>query len=183
METQGTNARGSRGMRAPRSIAMSLLVVAAMFVGMGLDRVLVETGIAATSLTRADEFQTLEETYEAIRENYVLQDEISDEELIYGAARGMVDALGDTGHSTFLDPDEAISYEQSSEGELIGIGVTVDTSGELPVIIAPMQNSPAFEAGILPGDTIVSIDGESIEGTDPSKAIDRLRGEEGTDVT
>jgi carboxyl-terminal processing protease len=162
---------------------MSVMLVVAMFVGMGLDRVLIETGIAATSLTRADEFETLEETYEAIRENYVLQDEISDEDLIYGASKGMVEALGDTGHSTFLDPQEAVEYQQSTEGELVGIGVRVDTSGELPVVIAPMQNSPAFEAGILPGDTIIAVDGQSLETMDTSDAVDLITGEEGTDVT
>lgn len=183
MQTQGRSGAGSRWLRAPRTLAMSAMVVMAMIVGMGLDRVLIETGIAQTSLTGSPEFETLEETYELIREHYVLEDEISDEDLIYGAAEGMVDALGDTGHSTFLTPSEAVSWEQSSSGELIGIGVTVDTSGVLPVVIAPMQNSPAIEAGILPGDTIVAIDGESIEGMDPSEAVDMIRGEEGTDVT
>lgn len=183
METQGNNGAKHHRFRASRTVAMSMMLVVALFVGMGLDRALIETGIAATSLTRADEFETLEQTYEAIREHYVLQDEISDEELIYGAASGMVEALGDTGHSTFLNPEEAIAYQQSTEGELIGIGVTVDVTGNLPVIIAPMQGSPAFEAGILPGDTIVAIDGISIEGMDPSEAIDMITGQEGTDVT
>jgi carboxyl-terminal processing protease len=170
-------------VRAPRTIVMSVMVVVAMFVGMGLDRVLLETGIAATQLTQADEFGVLEETYESIRQSYVLQGEISDQDLIYGAARGMVDALGDTGHSTFLDPEEAQSYESSLQGGFVGIGVTVDTTGEFPVVIAPMQNSPALEAGILPGDTIIAVDGVSLKGIDPSDAIDMVTGEAGTDVT
>lgn len=175
---------GTAGIRAPRTIVMSVMLVVAMFVGMGLDRVLVETGIAATSLTGADEFETLEETYEAIREYYVLQSEITDQDLIYGAARGMVDALGDTGHSTFLDPEEAVAWNESSSGNFVGIGVTVDTTGELPVIIAPMQNSPAFAAGILPGDTILAIDGVDLEaeGIAATDAVDLVRGEVGTQV-
>lgn len=173
------------GVRSPRGVAMSVMLVVAMFVGMGLDRALVETGIAATSLTQADEFETLEETYEAIREYYVLEGEISDEELIYGAARGMVDALGDTGHSTFLNPEEAEAWNEATSGNFVGIGVTVDTTGEFPVIIAPMQGSPAFEAGILPGDTILAIDGVDLEdeGIQAADAIDLVRGEVGTDVT
>lgn len=180
-----TTTPGRPGARTPRTILVSVMLVVAMFVGMGLDRVLVETGIAATSLTGADEFQTLEETYEAIREYYVLQGEISDQDLIYGAARGMVDALGDTGHSTFLTPEEAIAWNESSSGNFVGIGVTVDTTGELPVIIAPMQNSPAFEAGILPGDTILAIDGVDLEqeGIAATDAVDLVRGEVGTQVT
>lgn len=179
-----TTATGKPGIRAPRTVVMSVMLVVAMFVGMGFDRMLVETGIAATSLTGADEFETLEETYEAIREYYVLQSEISDQELIYGAARGMVDALGDTGHSTFLDPEEAVAFNESSSGNFVGIGVTVDTTGDLPVIIAPMQNSPAFEAGILPGDTILAIDGVDLEaeGIAATDAVDLVRGEVGTQV-
>jgi carboxyl-terminal processing protease len=173
------------GARSARGVIMSVMLVVAMFVGMGLDRVLVETGIAATSLTQADEFETLEETYEAIRQFYVLQGEISDQELIYGAARGMVDALGDTGHSTFLDPEQARAWDESISGNFVGIGVTVDTTGRLPVIIAPMQNSPAFEAGILPGDTILAVDGIDLvaEGIEATDAVDLVRGEVGTQVT
>ncbi|HYJ13205.1 MAG TPA: hypothetical protein VEW66_06420, partial [Thermomicrobiales bacterium] len=52
-------------------------------------------------------FGTLEETYDYIREMYVASDDITDEELIYGAATGMMDALNDTGHSSFLDPVQA----------------------------------------------------------------------------
>lgn len=178
-----TRSRGERG-RA-RGVVLSVMLVVALFAGMGLDRVLVETGIAATSLTQADEFTTLEETYEAIRQYYVLQGEISDKDLIYGAARGMVDALGDTGHSTFLDPEEAVQWNESTSGNFVGIGVTVDTTGELPVIIAPMQGSPAFEAGILPGDTILAIDGVDLkeQGIKATDAVDLVRGEAGTDVT
>lgn len=185
MDTRDTGTRPRAGRGKARGVAMSVMVVVAMFVGMGLDRVLVETGIAATSLTQADAFTTLEETYEAIREYYVLEGEISDQELIYGAARGMVDALGDTGHSTFLDPQEAVAWQESTSGNFVGIGVTVDTTGELPVIIAPMQGSPAFQAGILPGDTILAVDGIDLEeeGIAATDAVDLVRGEAGTDVT
>lgn len=185
MDLSQTGTRTRSGLRSARSVAMSVMVVVAMFVGMGLDRVLVETGIAATSLTQADEFDTLEETYEAIREYYVLEGNFSDGDLIYGAASGMIDALGDTNHSTFLNPEEAIAWNESSSGQFVGIGVTVDTTGALPVIIAPMQNSPAFEAGILPGDTILAVDDVNLEeeGIAATDAVDLVRGEVGSDVT
>jgi carboxyl-terminal processing protease len=182
MNTGQTNQNGRTRQRHARTFAVSLMIVVALFAGMGLDRVLVVTGIAQTSLARLDEFETLEETYEIIRQYYVLQDDFTDQELLHGASRGMVEALGDTNHSVFLDPDEAYSYETSLQGGLVGIGVTVDTTGELPVIIAPMKGSPALEAGILPGDTIVAIDGVSLEGMEAGDAVDRIRGEAGSDV-
>lgn len=185
MDPISTRPAERTGARAPRTIVLSVMLVVAMFAGAMFDRALVVSGIAATSLTQADEFETLEETYEAIREYYVLQGEISDEELIYGAARGMVDALGDTGHSTFLDPEEAVQWNESTTGNFVGIGVTVDTTGELPVVIAPMQNSPALQAGILPGDTILAVDGVDLEeeGIEAAEAVDLVRGEVGTQVT
>lgn len=170
-------------IRAQRNVVMSVLIVAAMFVGAGLDRVLIEVGTASDRLTGASNYSIIGETYEVIRDNYVLQADFTDEELVWGAASGMVDTLGDTGHSRFLNPEEAIAYEQSSNNELIGIGVNVDISGEYIVINYPMKNSPAMEAGILPGDTLLEVDGIDLSGMDPQEALDLVSGEEGTDVT
>jgi len=187
MKSRFKRERASTGGAMPvsRTLVMSLMLILAVFVGVGLDRYLIETGIvdASSQLTSNEHFTVLEETYDAIRNNYVLEEEISDEELIYGAASGMVDALGDEGHSTFLDPEEAEAYEASSRGELIGIGIQIDTTGDLPVVIAPIPNSPAWEAGIKPGDTILEVDGQSLETMDATSAGDLIRGEEGTDVT
>jgi carboxyl-terminal processing protease len=184
---QGKNESSAGGgiARTSRTVVMTLMLLLAVSVGVGLDRFLIETGLvgASTQLTNNDKFVILEQTYDAIRNNYVLEEEISDEELIYGAASGMVDALGDEGHSTFLDPEEARAFEQSSRGELIGIGIQIDTEGDLPVVVAPIPNSPAYEAGIKPGDTILEVDGTDLEGLDPNDAGDMIRGEEGTDVT
>ncbi|HEV2072092.1 MAG TPA: S41 family peptidase [Thermomicrobiales bacterium] len=163
----------------------SVLLVLAVCLGMGLDRAMIATGLvdASTQLTTSEEFTILEETYDAIRNNYVLEEEISDEELMYGAARGMVDALGDEGHSVFLDPQEAEEFEQSSRGELVGIGIQIDTEASPPVVIAPIPDSPALEAGLLPGDVILEVDGVSTEGLEPEEIGNRIRGEAGTDVT
>lgn len=138
---------------------------------------------ASTRLTTMPEFEVLEETYDAIRANYVLSDEVTDEQLMHGAAGGMVASLGDPNHSTFLDPDEASDFMRELESELIGIGVQIDITGPVPVIIAPVEGSPAWEAGIRPGDVIVSVDGVESGRRDPAEITDLIRGEEGTDVT
>jgi carboxyl-terminal processing protease len=138
---------------------------------------------ASTRLTTMPEFQVLEETYDAIRANYVLADDVTDEELMHGAASGMVESLGDTNHSTFLNPTEAEEFSRELDSELIGIGVQIDLTGPMPVIIAPIDGSPAWEAGIRPGDVIVSVDGVESARRDPGEVTDLIRGEEGTDVT
>lgn len=176
------NGTGSQS-RTPRTVVLSVLVVLAMFVGAGLDRILVEVSTASDRFSGASNYSIIGETYDTIRENYVLQADFTDEQLVWGAASGMVEALGDTGHSRFLNPEEAIAYEQSSNNELIGIGISVDITGELPVVNYPMKNSPAMEAGILPGDVILEVDGTDLTGLTPEEGIDLISGEEGTDVT
>lgn len=180
----GRARRGGSLVRMSRTFAMSLMLLLAMGVGIGLDRLAIHTGLvdASSQLTTAENFQILEETYDAIRNNYVLEEEISDEELVYGAARGMVEALGDTNHSRFLDPEEAIQFEQSSRGELVGIGIQIDTEATPPMVIAPIPNSPAFEAGILPGDVILAVDGMPTSEMTTEEVGNNIRGEEGTDV-
>jgi carboxyl-terminal processing protease len=138
---------------------------------------------ASTRLTQIPEFQLVEETYDAIRENYVLSNDISDEELIYGASSGMVDALGDEGHSTFLNPKEADDFEKSSRGELTGVGIQIDLTGPQPIIVAPIDGSPAFEAGIRSGDVIIAVDGVMTADIDSDDVADMIRGEAGTEVT
>lgn len=171
-----------------RSLVMGLMLVLAVGAGIGIDRYLLEFSDAGaqgeTEITDVAEFGTLEETYRVIRENYVESDEITDEQLMHGASTGMVDALGDTGHSTFLDPEEADAFERSSRGELIGIGIQIDSESSPPRVIVPIQNSPAFKAGILPGDIILTVDGQDTTELEPGTEVGSLiRGEEGTDVT
>ncbi len=171
-----------------RKVVMASMLLVAIGAGIGIDRLVLEfTPAGAQSeeeLAELESFQILEETYNIIREDYVLSEDFTEEDLIYGASRGMVDALGDEGHSRFLDPEEAEAFELSSRGELVGIGIQVDTEQVPPRVIMPIQNSPAFEAGIQAGDLILSIDGVPTEEfADGEESINAIRGEEGTDVT
>lgn len=171
-----------------RMVIMATMLLVAVGAGIGIDRLVLEFAPAGAqnqeSLADLEEFQILEETYNIIREDYVLSEDFTEEDLIYGASRGMVDALGDEGHSRFLDPEEAEQFELSSRGELVGIGIQVDTEVVPPRVIMPIQNSPAFEAGIQAGDLILSIDGvPTTEFADGEESINAIRGEEGTDVT
>lgn len=183
--THGGSNQKRRGSRIGRWMSLSLLVMLSMTLGgmLGAGFNSSENAGASTMLTQLEEFRIVEETYDMIREHYVLSDEFSDEELMYGASRGMIDALGDEGHSSFLDPEEAIDFERSSRGELIGIGIQVDIEAPQPVVIAPIDGSPAFEAGIRSGDVIIAVDGVQYSDVEPREFLNLIRGEEGTDVT
>ncbi len=156
--------------------------------GIGIDRVVLDSPQAGAqddaNLSDSDAFTVLEETYDVIRGSYVRSGDITDEQLIYGAATGMVDALGDTGHSRFLSPEDTQRFLDSTNGELVGIGVNIDSSA-LPLrVIMPIQDSPALEAGIQAGDEIIGIDGTDLRNMDDIQgALTLLRGGEGTTVT
>lgn len=165
------------------AIAMAILIFAA---GIGTDRYVFNSGPRATassSLTSQKAFTTLEQTWDLIHSEYVDPSAINDTQLIYGAASGMVDALGDTGHSRFLDPTEAKQFDEETAGSYVGIGVEIDTSGSLPVIIAPFDDSPADKAGIRAGDVILAVNGQDVTGMPFEQLSVLLRGKPGTQVT
>lgn len=193
-EQSDAPARRSLGDRRPNGpmfqrLGVVLLVMACIGTGIGIDRVILEPGPVTaqddrTGLTGTDSFSVLEETFDIIRESYVRSGEVTDDDLVYGAAAGMVNALGDTGHSRFLSPQDAQRFLDSASGELVGIGVNIDAS-ELPLrVIMPIQDSPAIMAGIEAGDLIVGIDGvDLVELDDAEAALALIRGGEGTSVT
>jgi len=139
--------------------------------------------VAESSLTGRAEFATLEKTWELIHEDWADPNDLDDSALIYGAAQGMVAAIGDTGHSTFLDPEAAKAFQEESQGKFVGIGVEVDTRCGQPVVTSTMDGSPARAAGLLPGDVIAEVDHVSTDGIDSSKLRDLILGNAGDKLT
>lgn len=102
--------------------------------------------------------------------------------LIYGAVRGALSTLDDP-YTTFITPDEARLAEEDMSGSFEGIGAEVDERDGHIVIVAPLKGSPAERAGLRPGDVILAVDGESLEGASVFEAVRRIRGPRGTRVT
>lgn len=150
--------------------------------GGGLDGVTGEV-VAESSLTGRAEFATLEETWELIHAQWPEPDQLDDAALIYGAARGMVDAVGDEGHSAFLDPAATAEFQRAREGEYVGIGVEVDSRCGVPVVASTMKGSPARAAGLLPGDVIAEVEGVSTRRLDIQGLRDLILGNEGDQLT
>lgn len=105
------------------------------------------------------------------------------QERVYGAIRGMVNALGDP-NTAFIDPTRAEIFRQDTSGSFEGIGaaVRIDQMGHL-VIVEPYPGRPAAEAGLRRGDIILEIDGTSTEGMSLYEAISLIRGPTNTKVT
>ena len=124
-----------------------------------------------------EEARLFAEVYERIKREYV--DEVDDHELIEKAVRGMVAALDP--HSAFLDNEEFEEIRLSTMGSYPGVGIEVVAEDGAVKVLRPIEGSPAEQAGMLPGDLIVKIDGVDI-GADLAGAINRMRGSAGSTV-
>jgi len=134
--------------------------------------------LSPRELTR-DQAQLLAEVMDRVKRDYV--EPIDDAALLEKAIRGMVGDLDR--HSAFLDADEYRDIRISTSGRYSGVGLEISENDEHVLVIAPIDGTPAQRAGILPGDEIIEIDGQSVRDTGLQPAIDRLRGRAGTAVT
>jgi len=183
-EGHGRPPRG-QGMRKAAIVSMLALTLTT---GIGIGQIApISSAIGGQQhedMADVEGYDTLEAVYDTIRENYVLSDDMTDEDLMYGAATGMLDALNDNDHSYFMDPEATERNQQSLSGELVGIGVQIDYEVSPPVIIYPLADTPAFDAGILPGDVILAVDGIDVTTIkNPDDITDLIRGDAGTDLT
>jgi carboxyl-terminal processing protease len=122
------------------------------------------------------------EALDTVRDDYVDRDAIDPKKQTYGAIEGMLDTLGDEGHTRFLTPEEREQNQEDLSGTYVGVGVTLENEAKKVVVAAPIENSPADRAGIEPGDVVVAVNGESVRGEDLSQVVEKVKGPEGTEV-
>lgn len=127
------------------------------------------------------EAQVFARAMQLIRQDYVNDKKISYHDLTYSALRGMLAELDP--HSEFMDPDDFKGMQEETKSEFGGLGVVVKLEDGVLTIVNPMEDSPGFQAGIMPNDRILRINGESTEKLTLPQAIDKLRGEIGEKVT
>lgn len=128
------------------------------------------------------DFALMAEAWNTIQAHYVDRPALKPVALTYGAITGMVDALGDTGHSTFLSPQMLKQEEAVTKGKFEGIGVEVRMKSGRVVIVAPIDGSPAQEAGIQAGEVIMAVDGRDIAGLTLMQAVALITGPAGSRV-
>jgi carboxyl-terminal processing protease len=117
-----------------------------------------------------------------VRQNFVGRSSVTDQQLLYGSIKGMVDSLGDTGHSVFLTPEEYQSFQNSLNASVAGIGVLVSSSAGPVVITKFLPGTPAAAAGLKAGDTVTAVDGASTTGLTFDQVSAKIRGPAGTTV-
>ena len=119
---------------------------------------------ADTNIDDTEAWVTFQEVWDTLWNQYVEPDTLDAEVLMYGAISGMVEAVGDTGHTSFTDPAEAALQDTSLRGEYVGIGISIDSTGARPVIVDVFEGSPAEQAGIEIGDVIREVNGIDVYG-------------------
>lgn len=172
------------------SIALVVLfIVSGMFAafagGMVFERVVVgEDEIEpAQTTTNSDALDTFASAWEVVTDRYVDEDAIDEERMLTAAIEGMLATLGDEGHTRYLTAEETRMDREAAQGSYVGIGVLVETTENNEyVVVTPFEGSPAFEAGIAPGDVIVAVDGRDVAAQTLQEVIAQIRGEEGTVV-
>lgn len=133
-----------------------------------------------TDVSPYKEMKTLARAIELIRQDYVDEDKTGYEDLVHGALRGMLEELDP--HSDFMDLKDFKEMQEDTRSEFGGLGVVVTSKDGRLTIVAPMEGTPGFRAGILPGDVLLEIDGHSSENMSLRDAVDKLRGAPGTMV-
>jgi carboxyl-terminal processing protease len=127
------------------------------------------------------DFSLFWETWDKLASKYVDKDSIDTQKMIYGAIEGMVGSLDDP-YTVFMGPQDTQIFLEDVSGSFEGVGMEIDVrEGQLQVV-APLEGTPAQEAGIMSGDKIMTIDGESTIGITSNEAIKKIRGEAGTKV-
>ena len=121
--------------------------------------------------------------WKAVRDKYLKRSYANKEEA-YTAIREMLKQLEDP-YTRFMDPEEFKNMQIDTSGQLSGVGIQLaqDEETKKLMVIAPIEDTPAFKAGVLAKDVITKIDGKSTQGMDVNDAVKLIRGQEGTPVT
>ncbi len=125
-------------------------------------------------------YEYLNSLLSQIKSEYITELDYNDE-LTYGAAKGIVEALGDE-YSSFLDPTEANAYFQSNGSSYVGIGISLGEEDEFVNVLSVMDGSPAESAGLQISDIFLNVDDIDVVGMNAQEVATLIRGAEGTEV-
>lgn len=128
-------------------------------------------------------FRPFWEAWRYIHQDYADPSSVEDERLMQGSIRGMVDSLGDTGHTAYLTRDEVNELTERLKGKLEGIGATINLpKAGMPTIVQTLPKSPARRAGLRPGDVILEVGGQEVHDLSMQLLIQRIKGPPGSKV-
>jgi len=135
--------------------------------------------VSALSNKTYEKLKVFTDCLEIVKKNYV--EDVKTEDLITGAIEGMLSSLDP--YSAYLDPDMYSELKVETKGSFGGLGIEIAIKDGILTVIAPIEDTPAYRAGIKAGDKIVKINEESTKGLNLMECVKRMRGPKGTRVT
>ena len=190
-QVQASPAAGQGGRAALIGAIVGLALIVTFSAGIGVGRLVLPAGApggaipnpASPDPSAPTQFGLIKEAWDTLHQQYVAKDELDDRELIYGAIDGMTQAVGDTGHTDFMTPEERKERDDALSGSYVGIGVRIDeTDDGLPRVVSVFKGSPAEAVGLKPDDVIVAVGGQETAGHTIDEIAGWVRGEAGTKV-
>ncbi|MCU0490195.1 MAG: S41 family peptidase [Chloroflexaceae bacterium] len=129
------------------------------------------------------EFGVFWQAWSVARDNFVDPAAVDPQRMTDGAIQGMLDSLGDQGHTRYLSADDARRWRESLQGEFEGIGIYIDIREGKPTVVEPIENSPAARAGLRAGDIILQVNGENASDWTVADLSEKVRGPRGSSVS
>ncbi|MGB9822487.1 MULTISPECIES: S41 family peptidase [Thermodesulfovibrio] len=158
-----------------KKIKISALIFIIAFMGIIIGR----WSAAQNTDSIYEDLRTFTEVFTTIKKNYV--ENVNPHELIISAIKGMVNSLDP--HSAYLTPEAYKEFQTETKGEFGGIGIQIGIKDGSLTVIAPIEDTPAWKAGIKAGDKIIKIDGQSTKDMNINDAVSKMRGPKGKPVT
>ncbi|OGP91269.1 MAG: peptidase S41 [Deltaproteobacteria bacterium RBG_16_48_10] len=135
--------------------------------------------VPALSSSVYDELKVFADVLSHLQKDYV--EETKSKDLIYGAIKGMLETLDP--HSGFMPPETFKEMQAETKGRFEGLGIEITMKDGILTVVAPIEDTPAFRAGILAGDQIIKIDGELTKNLTLMDSVKKMRGPKGSQVT
>ena len=130
------------------------------------------------NLNKFEAARRFSQVLDLVERNYVK--DVTQIELIKAAVKGLLQGLDP--HSTFMTADEYKEMQETTSGEFFGVGIEISLENGQVVVVTPIEDTPAFRAGVQPGDVILSIDGQPAQELSLQEVVSRIRGAKGTEV-
>jgi len=163
-------------MKKKRFILTWVIILTIAFGGVFIGRLSI--GSVRAESEGYEYLKVFTEVLSIVKKNYV--EEVKTKDLVYGAIKGLLNSLDP--HSSFMPPEAYKDMQLETKGEFGGIGIQIGLKDGILTVIAPIEDTPAYNAGIKAGDKIVKINGESTKDMGLQDAVSKMRGLKGTSV-
>jgi len=138
-------------------------------------------GISGGETEESTDFSVFWQAWDTLKKEHINGKDISNQDLVYGAIKGLTESLDDV-NTVFFTPEDYKKFNEDISGSFSGIGAEIGIRNDQLLIIAPLKGSPAEQAGLLAKDKILKVNDESTDGISVDEAVKLIRGPQGTEV-